>query len=99
MSSLHLTRHAVARMSQRGIGHDDIELIASIGTEVEGGYFVRRMDVQAYERELKKKCQRARRLEGSWVVVEDGAIVTAYHAHRGEERRLLRSSDDRSRSM
>ena len=45
MNALHLTRHAILRMAQRGIGLDDIELVESIGTEVErGSYFLRRKD-------------------------------------------------------
>ena len=40
-SAMHVTSHAVVRLSQRGIGNDDVELIRWIGTEVEGGYFVR----------------------------------------------------------
>lgn len=38
MSALTLTQHAIVRMSQRGIRPNDLDLIESIGTEVEGGY-------------------------------------------------------------
>lgn len=98
MSADHLTRHAILRMSQRGIGLDDIELVEFIGSEVEGGYLVRRKDVQAFERQLKKLWNRARRLEGERVVVEGNAVVTAYRARQGKERRLLRNTDERSLS-
>jgi hypothetical protein len=97
MSPLHLTRHAILRMAQRGIGLDDIELVESIGTQVErGSYFLRRKDVQAFERQLKKTIDQVRRLEGKLVVVQDDAVITAYHARQGKQRRLLRSTDDRS---
>jgi hypothetical protein len=99
MTSLHLTPHAILRMSQRGVGLDDIEIVESIGTEVEGGYLVRRKDVHAFEEQLKKLGDRARRLEGQRIVVKDDAVITAYHARKGQERRLLRSADDRSLSM
>jgi hypothetical protein len=92
MSGLHRTRHAISRMSQRGIGFDDIELVESIGTEVEGGYLVRRKDVYAFEQQLKKLGDRARRLEGTRVVIKNDAVITAYHAQKGKERRLLRPS-------
>jgi hypothetical protein len=99
MNALRLTRHAILRMSQRGIGLDDIELAESIGTQVErGSYYIRKKDVQAYERQLKKKIDQARRLEGKLVVVKDGTVITAYHPRQGKERRLLRSTDDRSLS-
>jgi hypothetical protein len=84
---------------QRGIGLDDIELVESIGTQVgRGSYFIRRKDVQAYERQLKKKIDQARRLEGKLLVVKDDTVITTYHARQGKERRLLRSTDDRSLS-
>jgi hypothetical protein len=97
MSGLYLTRHAILRMSQRGIGLDDIELIEAIGTQVErGSYFLRRKDVQAFERQIKKTIDQVRRLEGKLVVVKDDAVITAYRVRQDKERRLLRSTDDRS---
>lgn len=92
----HLTAHAATRMAQRGIAADDLEFIAWIGTEVEGGYLVRKKDFQALDRELKQWRQRARRLVGKRLVIEGGRVVTAYHADRSKERRLLRSAEDRS---
>jgi len=96
MNGLHPTRHAILRMSQRAIRFDDVKLVESIGTEVEGGYLVRRKDVQAFEHELKKLADRARRLEGKRVVLKADAVVTAYHARKCKERRLLRNADERS---
>ncbi len=90
MSDLQLTPHATVRMSQRSIGRDDIELIAAIGTEVRGGYFVTTKDVQAFVNKRKKECERARRLEGTLLVVENGAVVTTYRAGKSKEQRLLR---------
>jgi hypothetical protein len=86
MSGLHLTRHAILRMSQRGVGLDDIEIVESIGTEVEGGYLVRRKDVQAFEQQLKKLGDWARRLEGKRVVVKNNIVVTTYHARQTKQR-------------
>lgn len=95
MSPSKLTKHAVLRMSQRGIRLDDLELAELIGTEVEGGCLVRRKDVQAFERALKKLADQARRLSGKRVVRPGDAVVTAYHATRAKVRRLLRGIDDR----
>ena len=39
---------------------DDIELLVCIGTEVEGGFFVREKDFAIFDRELKRLRQRAR---------------------------------------
>lgn len=78
MSALTLTQHAILRMSQRGIRPNDLELIESIGTEVEGA------------RELKTLRDQVRRLVGKRVVRAGDAVVTTYHASRTDERRLLR---------
>jgi hypothetical protein len=90
MSALRLTRHAILRMSQRGIRLDDVELVETFGTEVEGAHLVRQKDAQAIEREAKKLITRIRRLVGKRVVRNGGSIVTAYHAGRAKQRRLLR---------
>ena len=95
MKMNHLTQHALIRMSQRGIRLDDLELAEFIGTEVEGGCLVRRRDVQAFVRELKKLADQARRLEGKRTVRAGDTVVTTYHANRTKERRLLRSAESR----
>jgi len=93
-----LTQHAMIRMVQRAISIDDLDLIMLIGTEVEDGYLVRSKDCRAAERRLKQLLDQVRRLDGKRVVVVDGKVVTAYHAHPAKERRLLRGSEERSRA-
>jgi ubiquinone biosynthesis protein UbiJ len=90
MSASRLTQHAIMRMSQRGIRLDDLELAELIGTEGEGGCLVRRKDVQAFERDVKRVLDKVRGLEGKRIVRPDDALVTASHASRAKERRLLR---------
>lgn len=90
MSPLTLTHHAAERIPQRSLRINDPDLIALIGTAVEDGYLVRTKDYQEIERALKQLLQRFRRLIGKRVVVADGRIVTAYHATKSNERRLLR---------
>ena len=92
---LHLTQHAIQRLSQRSIAASDVELIMEIGSAVPDGYLVRAKDCQALEATLKGLLKRVRRLEGKRVVVADGCLVTAYHADRSEERRLLRQASKR----
>jgi hypothetical protein len=92
-SHLNLTAHAAARISQRGIARNSLELIMSIGTEVEGGYLVRDKDFEVFDRELKRLRQWARRLVGKRMVIKDDQLViTAYQLAGGKERRLLRSA-------
>lgn len=94
MSDLHYTAHAEMRMSQRGITGRGLEMVALIGTEVEGGYLVREKDFQAFERELKHLRDQARKLVGKRVVIDGDRVVTAYHANNRKERQLLRHVSD-----
>ena len=98
MSGVQLTRHAVARLAQRAIRYDDLDLIMMIGTEVRDGYIVLERDCQAAERELKCLLNRVRRLNGKRLVAQGGHIVTAYHAGAGTKRRLVRDAEDRELS-
>jgi hypothetical protein len=96
MTVLHLTAHAALRIAQRGMRPDDLEIIHLIGTEVEGGYLVREKDFQALDRALRRFRDRARRLVGKRIVIEGKELLTAYHAERSKQRRLLRTAQDRA---
>jgi hypothetical protein len=96
MASLSLTPHAVKRLGQRAIAPNDLELIQSIGTAVEGGFLVREKDFQVLDRELRHLREQARRLVGKRVVVEGNHVVTAYHCTANKERRLLRRAEQRA---
>jgi hypothetical protein len=94
MSALALSKHATIRMAQRGIRFKDAELIALIGTEVDGGYFVRDRDYEDVERLLKDLAERLRRLIGKRLVLANGQVVTVYHSSKKNTRRLLRRVRD-----
>ncbi len=96
MTTHDLTRHAIARLAQRAIASEDLEIIALIGTDVECGYLVREKDFQAFERALKQLRDRARRLVGKRLVVDGDRVITAYHAGRSKERQLLRGAEQRT---
>jgi hypothetical protein len=63
-------------MPQRGIATTDLDLVMRNGTEVEGGYLIRKRDFQMLDKGLKLLCERARRLVGKRVVTEGKWIVT-----------------------
>jgi hypothetical protein len=94
MIPLTPTNHAIERMSQRSLRLQDAELIALIGTVVEDGYLVRAKDYQAIENAFKQLLQRCRRLIDKRLVVSNGVIVTAYHATKTHQRRLLRHAHE-----
>lgn len=91
MTELALSKHGLARLTQRGIQLSDLELLILIGSDVEDGHLVLEKDYQAFERELKHVLHRARRLVGKRVVLADGRVITAYHAGRRKADRLVRS--------
>lgn len=95
MSDATLTSHALVRMAQRAISGDDLDLVRTFGTEVEGGYLLRAKDCQAIEHAVKRFVDRVRRLSGERVVVAGGRVVTAYHARRSKQCRLLRRAERR----
>jgi hypothetical protein len=90
MNTHALTRHAAVRSAQRGVTSKDIELIALIGTEVEGGYFVRDKDYREVKATLKNLLHRLKRVVGKRSVVKTGQVITVYHASQKCGRRLLR---------
>ena len=89
---LHVTDHALVRLAQRGIACSDVELILGIGSEVEDGILVRSRDCEDLERAIRSLLSRVHRLKGKRLVTAEGSLVTAYHADRHEERRLLRGT-------
>lgn len=91
MTDLHLTRHAIVRMGQRGIQAGDIPWILAIATEVPDGFLVTDKDVAAFERQLKTVIQRLRHLRGKRLVSRDDALVTAFHATKRQAHNLIRS--------
>ncbi len=95
MTAFTVTDHAAIRMAQRGLSLGDAELAALIGTEVDDGYLVLAKNCKKLESELKALLDRVRRLQGKRLVTANGRIVTAYQASRWNERRLLRSAQER----
>jgi len=71
-------------MAQRGIRLKDADLIALIGTEVDGGYLVLTKDCQKIERELKRFLERVWRMCGKRLVVTNGQVLTAYTVSTSE---------------
>ena len=80
MTSIAITRHGEARMSQRGIRMSDLDTLLAHGTEVSPDRFMlRKRDTVQLIRRLKKQIATLERLTGKEVVVTDGLLITAYH--------------------
>lgn len=99
MTSIIFSCHAASRLAQRGVSGGDAELIVKYGTEVEGGYIFLQKNCVALEQELKATLKQVRHLLGKRVVVQDGHLVTTYHATKNTARQLLKFSEERQQEI
>ena len=97
MTSIAITRHGEARMSQRGIRKSDLDALLAYGTEISPDRFMlRKQDAARLIRGLKRQIATLERLTGKEAVVADGLLVTAYH--RTKPSRPARRKTGRRRS-
>lgn len=89
--NLSLCDHANARIRQRGFSESDVELIVSLGTQVEdGAVLFRKQDVDREIRDLKRRIQSLHRLKNAKAVVNGATVVTVYRAGKSSQRTTLR---------
>lgn len=85
------SRHAEARMRQRGLRNADLDLVLVAATRVSGdAYLLTDADVLREITQRKREIQRLERLRGLKVVVQGGTVVTTYHARSADTKRTLR---------
>ncbi len=103
---LNVTKHAEARMSQRGVRNKGVALVYQHGTQIgPSEWFMKRSDAareirqlerdlgsgnQRFEPALKRKVQRLERLRGLQVVVQGDALLTCYRPSEAHQRRVRR---------
>ena len=81
LQDLTTTRHAEARMRQRGFRDEDIRLALNASTQVANDAFVlTNRDAAREIQKRKREIQTLERLRGCKLIVEDGALVTCYRA-------------------
>lgn len=91
MSTIILSRHAEARMRQRGIRNSDVELILRCASEIGADvYFLSRKDVQREIYRRKREIQALERLCDQKVVLAEDTVVTCYQSRRSDQRTMLR---------
>lgn len=95
MMPFKVTKHAAERLAQRALTIADAEMIVNFGTEVDGGYIFLKKDCVALEHELRRAVQQIQRLRGKRIVLEEGRLVTAYHATTATTQRLLKNGEER----
>lgn len=85
-----LTQHAAARIRQRGLCRQDLELVIAHGEPVDDGYVMSREVIKARKCELVAEMKRLERLNGIVVIDQGGRIVTIYRADKQRMRSLRR---------
>lgn len=92
MTELSLTRHAEARMRQRGYKDDDVDLVFRVGTRVaDDAFLLTDKDAARAIRKRKQEIQQLERLRGSQVIVEGETLITLYHTTMRPRRRNRKS--------
>ena len=84
---IRLTKHASARLRQRGLRERDVDLLMRYGTTTRDGLLLERRTVVALIRAMKNKIHDLERLSGVFAVVKGECLVTAYRPGRGKRRR------------
>jgi len=80
MHDLPLTRHAEARMRQRGFRNADIGLVLSAATRVaDDAFLLTDKDAAREIARRRREIQHLERLRGTKIIVEGGEVITLYH--------------------
>lgn len=91
MTALALTRHAEARMRQRGLRDRDFALVLDVATPLaDDAWLVTDADADREIAQRKREIEQFQRLRGCKVVVSGDAIVTVCHMRPAAGRRALR---------
>ena len=88
--ALAISKHAHARVRQRGVKASDLDLIVRYGTATPDGTVLLRRDVEALRSELTSTLRRLDRLVGTLVVVRDDTAVTLVRTTRVQRRKQTR---------
>ena len=90
--TLEFSQHAQARVRQRGLCEDDVDVIIQAGTSLDGdSVFLLDHDVEREVRKHKREIAILERCRGCRVVVAgEDTVVTVYRPSRKTEKRLLR---------
>jgi len=86
-----LTHHAAIRMRQCGLRDDDLRLLLGTASQISpDAYMLTERDAAREIERRKREIQSLERLRGCKVVVEEGAVVTCYHARYADQKKTLR---------
>lgn len=89
--SLPMTKHANARIRQRGLHETDIPILLNIGTSInETTIYLTSKDVALAIAKRKQEIARLERLKGCRLVVRDNQVITIYRASAKTNKKMMR---------
>lgn len=89
---LNYPSHGQKRIQQRGLSRSDIDLVTLHGTETRDGYYLRDKDVRRLVQELQKKeIIKLNDLAGTYAVVKNNTLITAYHPNKKKQKRIFKT--------
>ncbi len=92
MSGLIVTPHAAARLRQRGYADGDLDWLLEIAVETRDGLYVTQKQARALASRYRKLADRIEHLAGTFLVVENGRLITIYRPNRRKANEVLRGS-------
>lgn len=97
MGRISVSRHAEARMQQRGMRENDVELLLENGTMFGSDVcFLSIRDADCAIRKRKREIQALERLINHKLVIGGDCIVTCYRSSRRDQKKFLRNGRDRT---
>jgi S-adenosylmethionine:tRNA-ribosyltransferase-isomerase (queuine synthetase) len=94
---IHYSKHALARIRQRGIRESDIPVIVAAGTQMgDDSVFLLDQDVEREIQKRKLEIAVLERLRGCRVVIAGETVVTVYRPSRKTEKLVLRGEQGRN---
>ena len=91
MTALALTRHAEARLRQRGLRERDVALVLGAATPLaDDAWLLTAADADREIAVRKREIEQLQRLRGCKVVLAGDAIVTVCHTRPSTRRRAMR---------
>ena len=89
----NLTRHAEARMRQRGFREGDVSLVLAAATPLANdAWLLTNSDTDREIAIRKREIEQLQRLRGCKVVLGGDSIITVYHTRLATQRQALRKA-------
>lgn len=86
---LEMSKHAAARIRQRGLTERDINLIRGSGESVDDGFLMTNRAIDLRVQALRREITRIEKLRGVAVIESADKVITVYRADRKRVRRLI----------